>query len=48
MIQRREPSKTKEVLKLATLEQISWFNHRRLLEPIGYIPPVEVKKNYCR
>ena len=34
----RSPWKTKESLELATLEWVSWFNHHRLLEPIGYIP----------
>ena len=26
----------------------SWFNHHRLLEPIGYIPPAEAEANYYR
>jgi putative transposase len=25
---------------------VSWFNHHRLLEPIGYIPPAEAEANY--
>jgi len=28
--------------------QVSWFNHHRLLEPIGYIPPAEAEANYYR
>ena len=39
---------TKESLELATLEWVSWFNHHRLLEPIGYIPPTEAEDNYYR
>jgi putative transposase len=35
-------------LELATLEWVSWFNHHRLLEPIGYIPPAETEANYYR
>ncbi len=35
-------------MELATLEWVSWFNHHRLLEPIGYIPPAEVEANYYR
>ena len=27
---------------------LSWFNHHRLLEPIGYIPPAEAEANYYR
>lgn len=38
-IHRRVPWKTKEAVELATLEWVSWFNHHRLFEPIGYIPP---------
>lgn len=48
MIHRRAPWKTKESVELATLEWVSWFNHHRLLEPIGYIPPAEAEANYYR
>jgi transposase InsO family protein len=48
LIHRRAPWKTKESLELATLECVSWFNHIRLLEPIGYIPPAEAVANYIR
>ena len=48
LIHRRALWKTKESLELATLEWVSWFNHRRLLEPIGYIPPAEAEENYYR
>ena len=39
---------TRQSVELATLEWVSWFNHHRLLEPIGYIPPVEAEANYYR
>jgi transposase InsO family protein len=48
LIHRRAPWKTKAAVELATLEWVSWFNHQRLLEPIGYIPPAEAEENYCR
>jgi hypothetical protein len=48
LIHRRAPWKTREAVELATLEWVSWFNHHRLLEPIGYIPPVEAEANYWR
>ena len=48
LIHRRAPWKTKESLELATLQWVSWFNHHRLLEPIGYIPPAEAEENYYR
>ena len=48
LIHRRAPWKTKESLELATLEWVSWFNHHRLLKPIGYIPPAEAEENYDR
>jgi putative transposase len=48
LIHRRAPWKNKESVELATLEWVSWFNHHRLLEPIGYIPPAEAEANYYR
>ena len=46
LIHRCAPWKTKAAVELATLEWVSWFNHHRLLEPIGYIPPVEAEASY--
>ena len=46
LIHRRGPWKTKEAVELATLEWVSWFNHIRLLEPIGYVPPAEAEARY--
>jgi transposase InsO family protein len=48
IIHRRGPWKTREAVELATLEWVSWFNHHRLLEPIGYVPPAEAEANYWR
>ncbi len=48
VIHRRGPWKTKESVELATLEWVAWFNHHRLLEPIGDIPPAEAETNYYR
>ena len=48
LIHRRAPWKTKESVELATLHWVHWFNHQRLLEPIGYIPPAEAEANYWR
>lgn len=48
LIHRRAPWKTKESVELATLEWVAWFNHHRLLEPLGYIPPAEAEANYYR
>ena len=48
VIHRRGPWKTREAVELATLEWVAWFNHVRLLEPIGYIPPAEAEANYYR
>lgn len=48
VIHRRGPWKSVEAVELATLEWVSWFNHHRLLEPIGYIPPAEAEANYYR
>lgn len=48
LIHRRVPWKTREAVELATLEWVAWFNHQRLLEPLGYIPPAEAEANYYR
>ena len=48
LIHRRAPWKTKESVELATLEWVAWFNHHRLPEPIGYIPPAEAEANHHR
>jgi putative transposase len=45
---RRGPWKSMESVELATLEWVSWFNHQRLMEPLGYIPPAEAEANYYR
>ena len=44
----RQSWKNLEAVELATLEWVDWFNHRRLLEPIGNIPPAEAEANYYR
>ena len=48
LIHRQGPWKTRESVELATLQWVHWFNHIRLLEPIGYIPPAEAEANYFR
>lgn len=48
LIHRRGPWKTKAAVELATLEWVAWFNHHRLQEFLGYIPPVEAEANYYR
>ena len=37
-----------EDVELATLEWVWWFNERRLLEPLGYLPPAEYEADYYR
>jgi len=32
-----------EQVEVATLEWVDWFNNKRLLEPIGNIPPAEAE-----
>jgi putative transposase len=48
VIRRRGPWRDLEAVEFATLEWVHWFNHRRLLEPIGYIPPAEKEAAYYR
>jgi len=44
----RRSWKTREAVELATLEWVAWFNHHRLMAPLGYIPPAEAEANYYR
>jgi putative transposase len=46
LIRRRGPWRGIDDVEYATLEWVDWFNHRRLLEPIGDVPPAEFEANY--
>jgi len=46
IIRRRAPWKNIDEVEYATLEWVDWFNHRRILEPIGNIPPAEYELMY--
>ena len=46
VIHRCGPWRSFEAVEFATLEWVNWFNHRRLLEPIGNIPPAEAEQRY--
>ena len=46
VIRRRGPWRSLEAVEFATLEWVDWFNHRRLLQPIGNIPPAEAEDRY--
>lgn len=46
VIQRKGPWRHLEGVEFATLAWVDWFNNRRLLEPIGYVPPAEYEAQY--
>ena len=46
VIQLKGPWRHLEGVEFATLDWVDWFNHRRLLEPIGYVPPAECEARY--
>ena len=48
LIRRGGPWKGIDDVEYATLEWVDWFNHRRLMEPIGNVPPVEFEAAYHR
>jgi putative transposase len=48
LVRRRGPWKGIDDVEYATLEWVDWFNHRRLLEPIGYVPPAEFEAAFQR
>ena len=47
-IHKRDPWRSVDDVEYATLDWVDWFNHRRLLEPIGNIPPAELEMAYYR
>ena len=46
VIRRRGPWRSVDAVEFATLAWVDWFNHRRLLEPLGYVPPAEFEARY--
>jgi putative transposase len=46
VIHHRGPWRQQDAVEYATLEWVDWFNHRRLLEPIGNVPPAEFEAAY--
>jgi putative transposase len=48
LIKPRGPWRTAEQVELATLEYVDWFNHRRLYEACGDIPPAELETAHYR
>jgi putative transposase len=46
VIHRSGPWRSFEAVEFATLQWVDWFNNRRLLEPIGNIPPAEAEERY--
>jgi putative transposase len=46
VIRRRGPWKGIDEVEFATLEWVAWYNTRRLLEPLGYVPPDEFERAY--
>jgi transposase InsO family protein len=48
VIRCRGPWRSIDPVEFATLQWVDWFNNRRLLEPIGYVPPAEFEEAYYR
>ncbi len=46
VIHRRGPWRSFEAVEFAALTWVDWLNHRRLLDPIGNIPPAEAEERY--
>jgi len=46
VIHRGSPWRHAEQVEFATLAWVDWFNNRRLLEPLGYVPPVDYERAY--
>jgi transposase InsO family protein len=48
VIHRRGPWRSLDAVEYAVLEWVDWFNRRRLLGPLGYVPPTEFEESYLR
>jgi transposase InsO family protein len=48
VIRRCGPWRNIEAVELATLDWVDWFNNRRLLEPLGWVPPAEYEMAFHR
>jgi putative transposase len=48
VIRHRGPWRNIDAVERATLEWVDWFNHCRLLKPIGDVPPAELEQAYYR
>jgi transposase InsO family protein len=48
LIRQRGPWRQIDAVELATLDWVDWFNHRRLFEPNGHVPPAEKEDQYYR
>jgi putative transposase len=48
LIDRQGPWRSFDAVEYATLAYVHWFNHQRLLEPIGNVPPAEFEAEYHR
>jgi putative transposase len=48
VIRHKGPWRNIDAVEYATLEWVDWFNNRRLLEPIGYVPPAEYEQAWYR
>ena len=48
LIEQRGPWRSLDAVEYATLAWVHWFNHQRLLEPIGNVPPAEFEAEYHR
>jgi putative transposase len=46
LIRRRGPWRSLEPVEFATLDWVDWYNNRRLLEPVGNMPPAEAEARY--
>jgi transposase InsO family protein len=46
LVHRQCPWRNMQDLEMATLGWVDWFNHRRLVGPIGNIPPAEAEENF--
>ena len=46
VIRAKGPWRNIEAVEFATLVWVDWFNNRQLLEPLGWVPPMEYEEAF--
>ncbi|MEM7708206.1 MAG: IS3 family transposase, partial [Pseudomonadota bacterium] len=46
LIEKKRPWKNLNSVEYETFKYVDWFNHRRLMESLGDVPPTEFEQDF--